>query len=180
MSTFTNFDLDENILPEYLYFYIINRNTNEIISACERDSCLFSQVYNLDLKLKRAGIINSKHLNGPFHKLKWTPYKGNNIIGFEQLVKLNEYRIRYWYTSHLNWFISTVLTIYKKHVKSIHFLSNNKYYPSNNLVVNKIFKYVNEPIQQKYGSIIKGVNNLNKSDYINWLRFYSIFVCHNN
>lgn len=173
-STYTNIDL--NILPKNLYSDIINRKTKNIISACEQKPSLFKKVYNLDNNLKRAGDMAGRNRLGCCYKLEWIPQSSNRVLSFNQLLNLNRYRIRFWETSNVNWLINTVLTTYRKHMKAKKFISNSKYYPVNNLVINKSFSYTDRFDKLKNNGLIKsGCNNLKKLDYINWLKYKGIF-----
>jgi hypothetical protein len=177
--TYSNFD--ENILPDTMYSDIINRNKNKVLSVCELNPLLYSQVGELEMKLRMAGDMASRNLLGCCHRLPWTPHSGKKILSFNNLININRYRTRYHRTSHLSWFINTVINGYKKHELAKHYISNNKYYPANNLVINKDFHYLNKYDKIKTNGEIKhGCNKLKKLDYINWLKYRNIINCKKN
>ena len=146
----------------------------KVLSAC-RQNLVYMHVGDLEMKLRMAGDMASRNLLGCCHKLPWTPKSGGKRISFNQLININRYRTRYHKTSNLSWFINTVINAYKKHQLAKHYISNSKYFPANNLVINKTFNYNDKYDKPKTDGVIKhGCHNLKKLDYINWLKHRNI------
>ena len=171
-------NLDYCVLPKCMSSYIISRNKKEILKIIQCNSTWYNRVYDLYVALKMAGEQAGRGRKGCCHKLKWIPCGNTKIISFNQLINLNRFKIRYYKTSNLHYFMNLVLTSYKKMSKAKNFLSTNREYPYNNLVNRylKEFKY-----KDSHGkTITKNIQYdqhcqcYNKLDFINWLNYRRI------
>ena len=173
--------IDARVLPKSLISIINAKNYNALVKACELNPCLFNQAYNFDLKLRQASDMAGKNRLGCCFKLEWQPVSGSRYLSFNQMLNLNRYRVRFYRDSHLHWFLNSVLFAYKTYIKAKHFISNNKYFPANNLVKNKTFNYVDRFDKKQTNGVIKsGCCNLKKLDYVNWLKHRHIIDCNRN
>lgn len=171
-------NLDICVLPKCMASYIISRNTKKILNIIQCNSTWYNRVYDLYVALKMAGEQAGRGRKGCCYKLKWVPCGNTKIISFNQLINLNRFKIRYYKTSNLHYFMNLVLTSYKKIVKAKRFISNNKEYPYNNLVNKNVkqFKYIDETGKYVTKNIQYGKNCkcYNKLDFVNWINYRRI------
>ena len=169
-------NLDVCLLPLELANIIVNRQTNNLIEKIQCDSKWINQVYTLYMALKLAGDQAGRGRTGCCYKVKWTTCSGKRTISFNQLINLNRYIIRNYKTSHLNYFINTTLTLYKKMEKAKEFISTSREYPFQYLINKNVNKFTypdfNNPKKVHTGCIRpdQGCGCYNKMDYIRWLR----------
>ena len=170
--------LETKILPECLHDDIINRRTNKIINVIQCNSTWFNKVYQLYVSLKLANEQAGRGRKGCCHVLRWATRDGTKVISFNNLLNLNRYKVRYYKTSHLHYFITLVLTTYKKMEKAKNFIASNKNYPYQQLIHSNMssFKFLdsNNKSQNRTINLKANCPCYNKMDYINWLKYRKI------
>jgi len=170
--------MDECILPTCngLKELIINRKYNKILNIIQCNSTWYNRVYSLYLALKMAGVQAGRGRTGCCHRLRWNA--SLKVISFNQLINLNRYRVRFYKTSHIEYFMQVVLVSLKKMEKAKRFISTSKEYPYQYLI-NKnqtMYKYLNSnnKLVNQNINLNKKCECFNKSKFINWLKYRKI------